>query len=185
MIKAKNPREIYLADGKPSAMGPVTHMTEVSMDISSHRELATFQVANLQHHEVILGMPWKREHNPTIDWKENKITSNYERCTTFCLNTSHVAYGVPEAEALEENLITRVSEVQAKEDQSVKVKKCSAKARVPTKGSAKAAGHDLYANEGREISAGGRVMVGTGIAIQLPHNTYGRSAPRSGLADKH
>jgi len=47
MIKAKNPGEIYLADGKPSAMGPVTHMTKVPMDISSHRELATFQVANL------------------------------------------------------------------------------------------------------------------------------------------
>ena len=72
MIKAKNPREIYLADGKPSAMGPVTHRTEVPMDISNHRESATFQVANLQHHEVILGMPWLQEHNPTIDWKEKK-----------------------------------------------------------------------------------------------------------------
>ena len=57
MIKAKNQRQIYLADGKPSAMGPVTHMTEVPMDISSHRELATFQVANLQNHQVILRMP--------------------------------------------------------------------------------------------------------------------------------
>ena len=46
-------------------MGPVTHMTKVRMDISSHRELATFQVANLQNHEVIHGMPWLREHNPT------------------------------------------------------------------------------------------------------------------------
>src|SRR6201994_2698083 len=46
MIRAKNAREIYLADGKPSAMGPVIHMTEVSMNISSHRELATLQVAN-------------------------------------------------------------------------------------------------------------------------------------------
>ena len=67
MIKAENPREIYLADGKPSGMGPVTHMTKVPMDISSHRELATFQVANLQNYKVILGMPWLREHNPTID----------------------------------------------------------------------------------------------------------------------
>ena len=116
MIKAKNPREIYLADGKPSTMGPITHMTEVPMDISNHRESATFQVANLQHHEIIFGMPWLREHNPTIDWKEKKITFNSERCTTLCLNSSPVAYAVPEAEALEENLITRFSEVQAKED---------------------------------------------------------------------
>jgi len=41
-IKAKNPREIYLVGGKQSAMRPVTHMTNVPMDISSHRELATF-----------------------------------------------------------------------------------------------------------------------------------------------
>ena len=185
MIKAKNPREIYLADGKPRAMGPVTHLTKVSMDISSHRVLATFQVANLQHHEAILGIPWLREHNPTIDWKEKKITFNSERCTTFCLNSSPVLYAEPEAEALEENLITRLSKVQAKEDQSVKVKKLSAEARVPTKGSVKAAGHDLYASEGTAVPAGGQVMVGTGVAIQLPHNTYGRIAPRSGLAVKH
>ena len=41
MIKAKNSLEIYLAERKPSAMGPVTHMTKVPMDVSSHRELAT------------------------------------------------------------------------------------------------------------------------------------------------
>ena len=74
MIKGKNTRVIYLADGKPRAIGPVTHMTKVPMDISSHRELATFQVANLQNHEVILGMPWLREHNPTSDWNDNIIS---------------------------------------------------------------------------------------------------------------
>ena len=96
-----------------------------------------------------------------------------------------VAYVVPEAEALKQNLITRFSKVQAKEDQTVKVKKLGAKARVPTKGSAKAAGHNLYASEGTEIPAGGQVMLGTGIPIQLPHNTYGRIAPRCGLAVKY
>ena len=96
-----------------------------------------------------------------------------------------MVYAEPEAEALEENLITRLSEVQAKKDQSVKVKKLAAEARVSTKGSAKAAGQDLYASEGTEIPAGGQVMGGTGVAIQLPHNTYGRIAPRSRLAVKH
>jgi len=85
MIKAKDPWEIYLADRKPSAMGPVTHMTKVPMDISSQRELATFQVANLQNHEVMLGMPWLREYNPTIDWNDTRITFNSERCPTWCL----------------------------------------------------------------------------------------------------
>jgi len=76
MIKAKNPTEIYLADSEPSAMGPVIHLTKVPMDISSHRELATFQVANLQNHELILGMRWLREHNPRIDWNDKRITFN-------------------------------------------------------------------------------------------------------------
>ena len=57
MIQAEKQREIHLADGKPRAMGPVTHMTKVPMDISNHRELATFQVANVQHDEVILKIP--------------------------------------------------------------------------------------------------------------------------------
>jgi len=190
MIKAKNPREIYLADGKPCAMGPVTHMTRVPMDINSNREMATFQVANLQNHEVILGMSWLREHNPTINWNDKRITFNSERCTTWCLYSSPIAYAVPEEKALEENLITRFSKVQARNgptanDQRVRVKKLSAKARVPTKGTARAAGHNLYANEGTDIPARGQAVVGTGIAIGLPHNTYGRIAPRSGLAVKH
>jgi len=176
MIKTNNPRAIYLADGKTSAMGPVTQMRKVSMDISSHRELATFQVANLQNHEVILGMPWLREHNPTIDWNDKRITFRSERCTTWCLKCPPVVYVIPKEKALEENLITRFSKVQAREgqsasDQSVRVKKLLAEARVPTKGSAKVAGHDLYANEGTDFQARGQAIVGTGIAIGLPHNT--------------
>jgi len=34
-IKTKNPWEIYRADGKPSAMGPVTDMMKVPMNIRS------------------------------------------------------------------------------------------------------------------------------------------------------
>ena len=185
MIKAKNQREIYLADGKPSAMGPVTHMTKVPMDISSHRELATFQVANLQNHEVILGKPWLRKHNPTIDWNDKKITFNNERCTTRWLNSSHVAYGIPEEKVLEENLITRFSEIQANNDQRVRIKKLFPMARVPTRGSDKAAGHDLYANEGTKIPAREQAVIGTGIAIGLPYDTYGRIAPQSRLAVRH
>jgi len=111
MIKAKNPTKIYLADGKSCARGPVTHMTKLPIDISSHRELATFQVANPQNHEVILGMPWLREYNPTIDWNDKRMTFNRELCTTWGQKGSPVAYGVPEEKALEENLITRFSRI--------------------------------------------------------------------------
>jgi len=62
--QAKTTREVSLADGRPSAMGPITHTAKVPMDIGSHRELATFQVAKLPNHEVILGMPWLKQHSP-------------------------------------------------------------------------------------------------------------------------
>ena len=141
-------------------------------------------------------MPWLREHNPTIDWNNKRITFNSERCTTWCLKSSPVAYAIPEEKALEENLITRFSKIHAKNgptaksglranDQSVKVKKLSAEARVPMKGTARGAGHDLYANEGTDVPARGQAIVGTRIAIGLPHNTYGRIVPRSSLVVQH
>ena len=53
---------------------------------------------------------------------------------TWCLNSAHVAYAIPEEKAMEENLITTFSEIQAKEDQRVRVKKLSPTASLPTQG---------------------------------------------------
>jgi len=97
---------------------------------------------------------------------------------------------VPEEEVLEENPFTRFSKVQAKEgqstkDQSVRIKKLSTKARMLTKVSAKVAGQDLDANEGTNIPARGQALIGTGLAIRLPHNTPERIATLSSLAVKH
>ena len=57
--------------------------------------------------------------------------------------------------------------------------------RVPTRGSVEAAGDDLYCDdEETRIEPGGRKLVSTGISIEVPSGTYGRIAPRSGLAVK-
>jgi len=183
--QAKTIREVYLADGRPSAMGPITHTAKVPMDIGSHRELATFQVAKLPNHEVILGMPWLKQHSPRIDWGQGKITFESERCTTWCLKESPTVYAIPEDEAREENLKVEFGATQSKKDQRIQVKLLDPQAKLPTKGSAKAAGHDLYANEERIIPARGQNVVATGISITPPRGTYGRIAPRSGMAVKH
>lgn len=62
------------------------------------------------------------------------------------------------------------------------VKRLRPSATLPTRGSAEAAGLDLYNSDPVEIPAGGRALVKTGIAISLPPGYYGRVAPRSGLA---
>lgn len=57
---------------------------------------------------------------------------------------------------------------------------------VPSKGTSKSAGYDLYALEDRTVTGGdGSVLIPTGIAVKLPSGTYGRVAARSGLAVKH
>ncbi|KAF2221743.1 dUTPase-like protein [Elsinoe ampelina] len=61
----------------------------------------------------------------------------------------------------------------------------STTARPPTRGSALAAGYDIYASRPASIPARGRALVSTDIAVAVPEGTYGRVAPRSGLAVKH
>jgi len=183
--QAKTIREVYLADGRPSAMGPITHTAKVPMDIGSHRELAIFQVAKLPNHEVILGMPWLKQHSPRIDWGQGKITFESERCTTWCLKESPTVNAIPEDEAREENLKVEFGATQSKKDQRIQVRLLDPQAKLPTRGSAKAAGHDLYANEERTIPARGQDVVATGISITTPKGTYGRIAPRSGMPVKH
>lgn len=68
---------------------------------------------------------------------------------------------------------------------SLLVKKLSDKAKLPTRGSAFAAGYDLYAAKETVIPKRGKALVDTDISIAVPAGTYGRIAPRSGLAAKH
>ncbi|KAB5563618.1 dUTPase-like protein [Coniochaeta sp. 2T2.1] len=65
------------------------------------------------------------------------------------------------------------------------IKKLSDKAKVPTRGSAFAAGYDLYASRPTTVPARGKVLVDTDISMAVPAGTYGRIAPRSGLASKN
>jgi len=68
---------------------------------------------------------------------------------------------------------------------ALQVKLLSASAKPPTRGSAFAAGYDIYAAKETVVPARGKALVDTDISIALPAGTYGRIAPRSGLASKH
>ena len=72
----------------------------------------------------------------------------------------------------------------SEQDDSLRIKLLSSKAKMPTNGSRMAAGHDLYAMEEVLIPAKGQTLVDTGLAVGLPRGTYGRIAPRSGPANK-
>ncbi|NXG89818.1 DUT protein, partial [Stercorarius parasiticus] len=63
--------------------------------------------------------------------------------------------------------------------------KLSANASAPSRGSARAAGYDLYSAYDCVIPPMEKAVVKTDIQIALPSGCYGRVAPRSGLAAKH
>ncbi|XP_011873211.1 PREDICTED: deoxyuridine 5'-triphosphate nucleotidohydrolase [Vollenhovia emeryi] len=67
----------------------------------------------------------------------------------------------------------------------LKFAKLSEKAFAPTKGSEYAAGYDLRSAYKYIVPARGRELVKTDLQIEVPFGTYGRIAPRSGLAWKN
>ena len=66
----------------------------------------------------------------------------------------------------------------------MKIKLLSDKAKVPTRGSEKAAGWDLYAATDAIIPPHSTIKVSTDIAIELPAGYFGAVFARSGLATK-
>lgn len=72
------------------------------------------------------------------------------------------------------------------EDKLIKYTKLNEYAQEPTRGSAAAAGYDLYAaiKDPVKIPAHSTVKIGTGLAFALPNNTFAAIFARSGLATK-
>jgi dUTP pyrophosphatase len=62
---------------------------------------------------------------------------------------------------------------------------CHPDAILPTRANPGDAGYDLASVEELTIPPRERALVSTGLKVLLPPNTYGRVAPRSGLAVKH
>lgn len=69
---------------------------------------------------------------------------------------------------------------------NINIKLLNDLAKVPTRGSEYAAGYDLYAATEYmiHINPHSTIKIGTGIAVELPENTFGAIFARSGLATK-
>ena len=68
---------------------------------------------------------------------------------------------------------------------TVRVKRLDPAVPLPVRAHPTDAGADLTSTEDVVLGPGERALVGTGIAIALPHGTVGLIHPRSGLAAKH
>lgn len=79
----ERPYDIITVDGSPLGSGVVdveTRYQRMTMH-RGHVETIQFDVVDMPH-AIILGMPWIRQHNPTIDWVKESI--KFDRCQNTC-----------------------------------------------------------------------------------------------------
>lgn len=65
------------------------------------------------------------------------------------------------------------------------VKKLSSSAQLPARADEGAAGYDIASATDVVVPGRSQALIPTGLAITVPPGTYGRIAPRSGLAVRH
>lgn len=66
----------------------------------------------------------------------------------------------------------------------LRICKLSSNAITPTRATPDSAGYDLHSTIDVDIPAYGKALIPIDIAIEMPTGTYGRIAPRSGLAHR-
>lgn len=104
-------------------------------------------------------------------------------------NLPHPNFNEQKPPTLLENIIhQKLDNIKKVEDKCstniLQIAKLSKHAVIPTRQSSQAAGYDLYSAYDYMLPARGKILVKTDIQICVPSETYGRIAPRSGLAWK-
>src|SRR5258706_7903732 len=75
-------------------------------------------------------------------------------------------------------------QIKFNNNKTLQIHKLNKIAKIPTKATSESIGYDLYATNNVQISANDNQLIGTGLAMTPPEDTYIRIAARSGLALK-
>ena len=82
-----NPYPLRVANGEPMPEeSEITHeVLSVPLRMRDHEEELDLDAFGMATHDVILGLPWLRKHNPRIDWKRRQLSLEGCSCgtTTF------------------------------------------------------------------------------------------------------
>jgi hypothetical protein len=102
LLQKAVPRQCLAVDGTEVLGGPITHEALLDATINNHEETVRLQCITIGNSSIILGLPWLRKHNPTINWKENRVSFSSEYCAKKCLDTSPHAVTISEDKATQE-----------------------------------------------------------------------------------
>jgi hypothetical protein len=82
----QNPVPLEVADGRPISSGHITYSTSsINLVIKQdHTEELSLDIAPPGRHQVILGIPWLKKHNPAITWANHSIQFESDYCKAHC-----------------------------------------------------------------------------------------------------
>jgi predicted aspartyl protease len=60
-------------DGTPNENGPIAEIANMLLHYQGHTECITFAVTRLGKENMILGLPWLKEHNLEINWATDEV----------------------------------------------------------------------------------------------------------------
>ena len=72
--RLKTPIQARNADNSVNSKGVIRFSTTLFLDIGGITRRATLYVMNLGNENVILGLPWLKDVNPTINWVDKTIS---------------------------------------------------------------------------------------------------------------
>ena len=71
--KLDRPLTAKNVDGTVNKKGTIENYVDLEFEIDSRKFKERFYVTGLGRQKIILGFPWLKKYNPTIDWKTGKI----------------------------------------------------------------------------------------------------------------
>jgi hypothetical protein len=72
-VPLEHPIRLHNIDGTLNEAGSITHKVKLLLKIGQDEESFEFFVTSLGPEKVILGLPWLRHRNPTINWQEGTM----------------------------------------------------------------------------------------------------------------
>jgi hypothetical protein len=78
-VPLEHPIRLHNIDGTLNEAGSITHKVKLSLKVGADEETFEFYVTSLGPEKVILGLPWLRHRNPTINWQEGTMHLGADR----------------------------------------------------------------------------------------------------------
>ena len=62
------PIPVQNVNGSPNEGGPIMEVADIVLWYKGHYECTIFAITKIKQEDIILGLPWLKEHNLEVDW---------------------------------------------------------------------------------------------------------------------